>query len=91
MTEQIGGCLPFDRKHRSHATVYERAAWQHDIGQHEGSEFPYSYCPRCEMAHPLGRFAQEQAEAESLRSALRAVLYGVAGKDSSATSEGGTP
>lgn len=42
---------------RMRATVYERAAWEHDCGRHDGSDFPYLYCPRCEMEHPLGRFS----------------------------------
>lgn len=47
---------------RSYATVYERAAWEHDTGKHADSEYPCEYCPRCEMEHPLGRFTQLQAE-----------------------------
>jgi len=53
---------------RSWATVYERTAWKHDIGEHAGSEHPYAYCPRCEMEHPEGRFAQLTADAASARS-----------------------
>lgn len=51
---------------RHHATVYERAAWQHDIGKHEGSALPYQFCPRCEMEHPAGRFAHLKGELDDL-------------------------
>jgi predicted RNase H-like HicB family nuclease len=42
---------------RDHATVYERTAWHHDIGQHDGAEHPFAFCPRCEIDHPKGRLA----------------------------------
>lgn len=42
---------------RQWATVYERSAWLHDTGKHADAEFPYAFCPRCEMEHPKGRFA----------------------------------
>lgn len=48
-----------------HSTVYERAAWQHDIGEHNGSDFPYGFCPRCEMEHPKGRLAEVLAVIKS--------------------------
>ena len=54
-------------ENRTWATVYERAAWGHDTGQHAGSEHPYSFCPRCEMEHPLGRFAQVVQALERVR------------------------
>lgn len=54
-------------KNRSHATVYERTAWRHDIGEHKDSENPYAYCPRCEVEHPNGRVALLRAEVERLR------------------------
>lgn len=45
-------------EHRSHAGLYERTAWQHEQGQHEGSALPFASCPRCEMEHPQGRYHQ---------------------------------
>lgn len=44
-------------EHRQYATVYERAAWHHDIGRHTGS-LPFSFCPRCELEHPQGIVAK---------------------------------
>jgi hypothetical protein len=55
---------------RSYATVYERAAWQHDIGEHAGSDYPFGFCPRCEMEHPLGRFAQLLAASKKVADML---------------------
>lgn len=51
---------------RSMATVHERAAWHHDIGEHEGSDHPYAYCPRCAMEHPEGEFARACARIKQL-------------------------
>jgi len=48
---------------RRYATVYERTAWMHDTGEHKDSEFPYGYCPRCEVEHPEGLVAQLRARA----------------------------
>lgn len=55
---------------RLHATVYERAAWHHDIGEHEGSEHPYQFCPRCEIEHPKGRLAEALRQLEQVRTEL---------------------
>lgn len=58
---------------RMWATVYERTAWNHDLGRHAGSEHPYEFCPRCEMEHPKGEAARLRAEVASLRVRLAAV------------------
>lgn len=63
---------------RSHATVYERAAWHHDIGDHEDSKYPFQYCPRCEMEHPKGRLSQLQAQLHTVTDLANGLATGVA-------------
>jgi hypothetical protein len=48
-------------ENRMWSTVYERAAWHHDIGKHDGTDLPFMFCPRCEMEHPEGRYRQALA------------------------------
>lgn len=45
-------------ENRGYATVYERTAWHHDLGQHDGSANVYAFCPRCEMEHPQGAYSR---------------------------------
>lgn len=52
---------------RFYATTYERTAWHHDTGEHQDSDAPFAFCPRCEMEHPKGRFAVLTREVEALR------------------------
>lgn len=52
------------------ATVYERVAWHHDIGEHDGTDLPYMFCPRCEVEHPKGCLAVALSELEALRAAV---------------------
>lgn len=56
---------------RSQATVHERTAWMHDIGEHDGADYPYAYCHRCEIEHPRGVLAQVRARLNSAGARVR--------------------